>query len=508
MCGIYGHIKMRGTDNSVLVCLDGLKKLEYRGYDSAGIAGISDGKIVSYKSVGHVSNLDQKLKTSPLELEMAIAHTRWATHGGLSETNAHPHIDMSQSVALVHNGIVENYAHLKSKLERKGVVFQSETDTEVIAELVSHYYEFNLLRTMQKVLPELEGSFAIAFIHKDHPGKIIASARRCPLVIGICHETQDVFLSSDTNAFSGKTLDVFYLSDDETAIISPQAVEVFNSHGIKITKPMETLRLIRTNISKEGYEHFMLKEIFEQPITIANALEDRILEDYGMGFFPELSHIKPLLQSTNHILILACGSSYHAGCITAAQMEAFARIPTQVEIASEFRYTNPIVSENTLVIAISQSGETADTLAAVREAKSKGATIIGVCNMSHSTLTREADACLFTRAGPEVSVCSTKAFSSQLALLFLFTITMARMRHMTKEEGKEFIADLKKLPAVVTQVLSQKSIIEKYALRYAGFDHFFFIGRRYMYPTSLEAALKLKEISYINAVGYAAGEMK
>jgi glucosamine--fructose-6-phosphate aminotransferase (isomerizing) len=416
--------------------------------------------------------------------------------------NAHPHLDETASIAIVHNGIIENYSPIRLALSEKGVSFASDTDSEVIAQLISHVYKGDLKEAVQKAASRLHGSFAIAAIHKDHPDEIVVASRENPIVIGI--DSDAIYLASDPNAFMGKSLDVLYLGDDEIAHIRPGDVDVFTSHGQPITKPRERIGFEDSIVSKNGYDHFMLKEIHEQPQTIQRAMDGRLSEEFGTAVFEELGE----LQSITRILILGCGTSWHAGSVARSLLENIARIPTEVEIASEFRYTNPIISENTLVVAISQSGETADTVAAVREAKAKGAHILAMCNVKNSTLTRIADYTLFLNAGPEISVCSTKAFTSQLTLLTLFTLCLARQRHMSKEVGRELIRELKHLPTKVTQVLSQSGAIEDLAYKYSWCDNFCYLGRRYMHPASLEAALKLKEISYINATGYPAGEMK
>ena len=511
MCGIFGYIGPKHPNkkrSSVEFCLKGLRHLEYRGYDSAGIAGIYDGKIESCKTVGRIQVLENAVLEKKLELDLAIAHTRWATHGGLTQENAHPHFDQHSTVALVHNGIIENYYQLKKDLLNQGVEFSSETDSEVIAQIVATEYKGDFLEAVQKSIQKLQGSFAFAIIHKNHPDIMIASAKDCPLIIGIDKLNQEVYVSSDPNAFDNKDLEIIFLKDEELAYIKNDLVTIYNSNGRKIKKTTEKLGVEYQLISKNGYDHYMLKEIFEQPLTIRQTLENRYSEDFGTAFFNDVEITSQEFQSAHHILILGCGTSWHAGCIAASMLENIARIPTQAEIASEFRYTNPIVSENTLVIAISQSGETADTLAAIREVKAKGAKILGICNVKNSSLARESDSCLFLRAGPEISVCSTKAFTSQLALLGLFTLHMARLRHMEKEQGKLFLNHIKNLPSLIESILMQSQVIEKYAKKYSHFEHFFFLGRRYMYQTALEAALKLKEISYTNASGYPAGEMK
>ena len=507
MCGIFGYLGEKGKAKAVSQCMAGLKRLEYRGYDSAGVAGVVEGELKTLKRVGKVASLVEATEKSALQFETAIAHTRWATHGKLTEENAHPHFDQSSSLAIVHNGIIENYYDLKNHLLSHNCSFLSETDSEVIAQMLAHHYRGDLLKSVQKTAPMLKGSFAIAAIHRDHPNTIFATARDCPLVIGRDRKSGEVFVSSDTNAFHGD-LDVFFLKDEEVALVREGSVEVYNPSGKPVKKKAESLGIHAKAVSKEGYEHYMLKEIFEQPTSIKRTIAGRYSDEFGTADLEELAQSNIDLKSVHHTLILGCGTSWHAGCIAASMFEKLARIPTQAEIASEFRYTNPIVSENTLVIAISQSGETADTLAAVREVKAKGAKVIGICNVKNSTLTREADCCLFLNAGPEISVCSTKAFTSQIVLLSLISLHMSRIRHMDKDEGRAFLRNLRKLPRLVENVLLKSKDIEALAKKYAHYENFFFLGRRYMFPTSLEAALKLKEISYLNAIGYPAGEMK
>lgn len=509
MCGIFGYIgkdSLRKT--SVYKCVEGLKKLEYRGYDSAGIAGIFEGSVQFKKIAGRINLLEELLLSSSLDLDCAIGHTRWATHGTPTSENAHPHFDEHKTLALVHNGIIENHHELQLILTKEGVQFSSQTDSEVVAQLIAYYYEGNIIEAVRKTLSQLEGSFAIAVTHKDFPDQIIAAARECPLVIGMCPDRSETFLSSDPNAFARNDLNLLYLGSNEVAILQCERVEVYNSSGMRIERPPEHLTSDPIEISKEGFEHFMLKEIFEQPRSIEQTMLNRFIEEFGTSNFEELTIDSHELKSIHRILILACGTSWHAGCIAAGMLENLARIPVEAEIASEFRYTNPIVSEDTLVIAISQSGETADTIAAVREAKAKGAKILSICNVRHSTLTRESHSCLFLRAGPEISVCSTKAFTSQLTLLSLFTLYLARLSHLGKDEGKKFLSALQNIPGMVSDVLSLHEKIQQLSKKYAHHQHFFFLGRQYMYPTSLEAALKLKEITYLNASGYPAGEMK
>lgn len=503
MCGIFGYV---GKKNSVNIALEGLKRLEYRGYDSAGIAGVRAGQLFACKEVGKVAILEKVLEKSDITLDVAIAHTRWATHGKPSELNAHPHFDTEHSLALVHNGIVENHEALRQHLAQKGVKFESETDTEVIAHLIRSFYEGDILKAVQKTVPLLEGSFAIALVHKDFPEQIIAVAHESPLVIGIGMD--EAFISSDSHAFLSYTREVVFLSNSEIAVITPKKLEIFNTALEQIQKEPEFLSIETEEISKKGYQHFTLKEINEQPQSIRNALLSRYLEDYGTAVFEELTFDVNELLSIQRIMILACGTSWHAGCVGSYLIEDMARIPVQVEISSEFRYKNPIVPPGTFVIAVSQSGETADTIAALRELKAKGAKVLGICNVHGSTLARECDCTVFLKAGPEIGVCSTKAFVSQVVVFSLFSLLMARMRHMSKTDGQEFIQGLKVLPEQVQKVLNQVDHIQSLAQKYSKYDNFFYLGRRYMFPTALEGALKLKEISYINANGYPAGEMK
>lgn len=507
MCGIFGYIS-KESSQTLKTCLDGLKLLEYRGYDSAGIAGVYRGELHCFKEKGNISSLEKILENKMMPLELAIGHTRWATHGKPSKANAHPHFDHSGSIAVVHNGILENHNSLREMLKAKGFIFKSDTDSEVIAQLISHFYEGDFLSSVQKALTLMHGFWGIAVIHKNHPGQIIATAKENPIVIGMNQRQHEAFVSSDLHAFNHRDLDFYFLKNHEVAVISKDKVDIFDETSTILTKVPEQLEIPKFNLSKNGFDHYMLKEIFEQPQTIYGAFHGRLIQDYGTAEFDNFSLTSNELMAVRRILILGCGTSWHAGCIAASQLENIARIPTQAEIASEFRYKNPIISEDTLVIAISQSGETLDTLAAVREAKSKGAKVLSICNVANSALIRETDASILLRAGPEISVCSTKAFTSQLTVLSLFTLLMARLRHMSKEAGISFLSEIRRLPEQVETVLSSHKQIEMLAKKYAHYKNFFFLGRHYMFPASLEGALKLKEISYCNAVGYPAGEMK
>lgn len=486
--------------------LKGLKKLEYRGYDSAGIGGVKNGKIYFCKEVGKISALEKEVRASDLELDIAIGHTRWATHGVPNKINAHPHLDQNQTLALVHNGIIENYEKLRASLKEQGTQFLTDTDTEVIAQLLGKLYKGNLLKAVQDTVELIEGAYAIALVHRDYPNTIVAFANQAPLAIGIGDD--EVFVSSDINAFAGQSKEVIYLSNSEIAVVNQEKVEIFDKFRKQIDKQPEKFSLLASEQTKEGFEHYTLKEIHEQPLSIRNALRSRLLEDYGTVVFNEDNFKTNELLGVQRILLLGCGTSLHAGQIGSYLLEDLARLPSQAEISSEFRYKNPIIPNGTYVIAISQSGETADTLAAIREVKAKGAKVLSICNVYGSSIMRESDATILLHAGPEIGVCSTKAFTSQVTVLSLLTILLARMRHMSKQEGQDLLRAIAYLPEQVQMVLDTAPRIAEVAKKYAGYDNFFFIGRRYMYPSALEGALKLKEISYINANGYPAGEMK
>lgn len=496
MCGIYGYI---GKRDPLQMCLAGLEQLEYRGYDSTGIAGISAGKISFCKKAGKLSNLKRELSFKHLEL--AIGHTRWATHGAVTDENAHPHLDDTESLAVVHNGIIENYAELRKQLKTEGVSFASETDTEVIVQLIRKYYQGDLLAAVQRVLSLLSGHLAIAVIHKNHPRQIIAAAQNCPLAVGTDEACTESIVSSDPSAFHGAPFNVLFLQGGETANVQQGTIDVYNSQLKKIRKKTE--RLGQTNYtppSKDGFAHFMLKEIHEQP--------DILQKTFSHLEFESLKISGDEFKRYQRIWLLGCGTSAHAGAIGAMYFEELAKIPASCDIASEARYRISLLAPDTLVIAISQSGETADTLAALREVKAQGSKVLALCNVKNSSLMREADASILLEAGPEVSVCSTKAFTSQIAIFALLALHMAKLRNIRDEKIGKMKAMLPIVSEQVEQVLKQSTELRRLANKYARYDDFFFMGRRYMYTTCLEAALKLKEISYVNANGYPAGELK
>ncbi|MDX8431649.1 MAG: glutamine--fructose-6-phosphate transaminase (isomerizing) [Candidatus Algichlamydia australiensis] len=490
MCGILGYVGKRRS-SSVALCLEGLRKLEYRGYDSAGIAGVKNGKLEFRKEKGKIAVLDQLLKSSPLEVDVAIGHTRWATHGKPSQSNAHPHFDENSSVAIVHNGIIENHLEIRKELEEAGVKFYSETDSEVIAQLIAHHYSDDLQKAVIAAMQKLRGAFAIAVLHKDHPDEILAIAKESPLVIA--REDEEIFIASDPHAIDLEKMELFFLHEGEGARLARDGLSFFDATGALIEKKGKLFCPKNEKISKGGYEHFMLKEIFEQPLSLTQAIAGRIQGE--KVFFEELNFP---LDNIENVIILACGSSWHAGLVACNLIEEMARIPAKAVVASEFRYSNPLVDKKSLVVAISQSGETADTLAAVRLAKSRGAKILGICNVPYCTLVREADSTLMLRAGPEISVCSTKAFTAQLAVLTLLTCKLS---------GK-VLHEIDRIPKLADSVLQLNSQIRAIAKKYAKYESFFFLGRQAMFEASLEAALKLKEISYLQASAYPGGEMK
>lgn len=507
MCGIFGYI---GNQKATLVCLDGLKKLEYRGYDSAGIAGVDNNQILVCKELGKISALENAVQNRDFQFKSAIAHTRWATHGKPSKENAHPHLDQKKSVAVVHNGVIENYATIKDDLiQKQHVIFSSETDTEVIPHLIASYYKGDLLHASMEAFKLLEGSFALAIIHKDHPDQIVAVAEQSPLIVGYSPKTQESFLASDPNALPSRDLDIYYLVDGEVALLDKGKVpSFFDKEGRSITKKGQHPFVTESETSKGKFEHFMLKEIFEQALTVRSAMKGRYQEERKSVYFEEFAFDPSELKTINQIVLVACGTSYYAAMIAAYLLESIAGISAKAEIASEYRYKNPVLLPNTLVIALSQSGETADTIAAVRNVKGQAARTLALCNVPGSSLTREVDTTIYLHAGSEIAVASTKTFTSQVIVLYLLTLLLAQQRNLNPVTATLMFKRLYDLPIHVEQVLSNASEIEKLAKKYAHYEDFFFLGRSTLYPTALEAALKLKEIAYVDAQGYPAGEMK
>ncbi len=503
MCGIVCYV---GKKSAKPILLNGLKQLEYRGYDSAGIA-IQNGAMVSrYRSVGKIAELERKLNGLALPGTVGIAHTRWATHGEPSEKNAHPHADQEEKVFVIHNGIIENYQNLKKKLEKQGVVFTSETDTEVIAHLISFNFDGDLAEAVRKTMGELEGTFGIAVLHRNIPGQIVVARRGSPLIIGIGDDGH--FAASDVSAMVRYTDRVVHMQDNELAVLTVDDFSISTAQAKTVTRDTEKVEWRAEDAELNGFPHYMLKEIYEQPETIRNAIRGRLEPGEGV---PKLGGIMPVwdrLKHCKHLVIVACGTSYYAGCVGRYVFEKLTEVDVEVELASEFRYRKLNFPPNTFILAISQSGETADTLAAIREAKRKGAGLLGIVNVVGSSISRETDAGVYNHAGPEIGVASTKIFTSQLTILTLMALLIGRHQKLSLTEGVEAIRAIQALPEQVQQVLSQAHHIEAIAEKYYKSNNWLFLGRKYNFPIAMEGALKLKEISYIHAEGYAAGEMK
>jgi len=505
MCGIVGYI---GGKNAVPILIDGLKKLEYRGYDSAGLAFFRDGKIEVRRSAGKLRNLEASIEGQGLESHVGIGHTRWATHGRPSEENAHPH--RAGKLVVVHNGIIENYLALKEELVGKGHTFTSETDTEVIAHLIEEYTKKGdgLVKATRRALKELKGAYAIGAIKEDEPGILVAARSGCPLVVGLGRH--EYFIASDLPAILSHTKDAIYIDDQEMAVLSPEGVEVTDLKGKPRQKEISKVLWNPVMAEKGGYKHFMLKEIYEQPRAITDTFRGRISLDTGHIYLEEIGLSDAALKKIKKVMFVACGTSWHASLVGKFMLEEMARMPSEVDIASEFRYRNPIVDKSTLLVAVTQSGETADTLAAMREAKKLGARTVAICNVVGSTASRESDGVVYTHAGPEIGVASTKAFTAQLTALFLLALKLGQARGVLEPEAvKRYIEGLVKVPAQAEKLLLDvEEGIVKVAKKFFRHRDFLYLGRGYNYPVALEGALKLKEISYIHAEGYPAGEMK
>lgn len=503
MCGIVGYI---GKEEAAPILLDGLSKLEYRGYDSAGIA-VFDGESINVaKTKGRLKVLSELTHDGRmLPGTLGIGHTRWATHGSPSDTNAHPHLNSEETIVVVHNGIIENYLKLKKKLESKGYRFVSETDTEVIAHLLDYYYRGNPLEAVTKIIHRMEGSYALGIIFKDHPNELYAVRKDSPLIVG--HTDGGSIIASDVPAVLKYTRDVYFIENEEIVRLTEQNMEFFTVDEEPLKKEPVHIDWDANAAEKGGYEHFMLKEMYEQPKAIADTFSPRIKD--GRIEIEELGMDDEAIRAVKKIVIVACGSAYHTGMTSKYIFEGMARIPVEVDLASEFRYRDPILTDGTLVIVISQSGETADSLAALREAKEKGCKVLGIVNVVGSSIAREADNVMYTWAGPEIAVATTKAYSCQLIALYLLAMKFAHVRGTISEgELAEMIEDLKKLPAQVEMLLNNKDRIQKFANRYLAAKSIFFIGRGIDYAISMEGSLKLKEVSYIHSEAYAAGELK
>lgn len=512
MCGIIGYV---GHQKAKPILMEGLKRLEYRGYDSAGLAVLGNKKIKSVRAVGKVAELEKKIAGSDLEGTIGIAHTRWATHGKPSVANSHPHTDCKNEIFVVHNGIIENYLELKNNLLKKGHKFKSETDTEVIAHLIEDERKKtgDLFEAVQKALFQLMGAYGIAVISKNDPNMIVVAKKGSPLLFGVGEG--EYVVSSDAAAIINHTKQVIYLSDGEVAKITSQGYQVIEMGQGKVKKEMVEINWSQESAQKGGFKHFMLKEIHEQPQAIESAIQgrvDKFIKEGSqipiLGGLAPTSEVKDRLAKIKRIIIVSCGTSYYSGLVGEYMIEEYTGIPVEVETASEFRYRKPVLDETTAVLAISQSGETADTLEAIREGKLKGALTLGIVNVVGSTISRETDAGVYNHAGPEIGVASTKAFTSQLSILALVTLSLGRQRQMSFVMGRRIAEELKRIPGLIKKILKKEEEIKLIAKKYGKYENWLYLGRKYNFPIAMEGALKLKEISYVHAEGYAAGEMK
>jgi len=505
MCGIIGYI---GSKPVVPVLLDGLRRMEYRGYDSAGVAVVSPEGITLRRSAGKLANLEQAIRVEPVEGLYGVGHTRWATHGRPTEENAHPHRDCTGKIVVVHNGIIENYLELKKELQSQGHEFKTETDTEIVAHLVEREMQGDgLENAVRRALTYMRGMFAIVLVSVEDPEKIVAVRNGPPIVIGLGKE--EFFVASDIPAILAHTRDVVFLGDEEMAIITRSGVQFTDYQGRAVSKTTQRVLWDPIAAEKGGHKHFMLKEIFEQPTAARDTILGRVSLDRGQIFLEDLNISEETLRASQKVSIIACGTSWHAGLVGKYLIEALAQVPVEVDYGSEYRYRNPIVASNELAIVITQSGETADTLAALREAKRKGARSIAICNVVGSMATREAEGTVYTHAGPEIGVASTKAFTSQLVALQLLALYMAQVRGTLSSTAiRNHISELLQMPQILEQAIKASGVMEKVAERFYNRSDFLFLGRGINYPIALEGALKLKEISYIHAEGYPAGEMK
>lgn len=502
MCGIVGYI---GEKNCIPILVEGLKRLEYRGYDSSGISIIYRNSLKTYKKAGKIITMESSLPSN-ISSKIGIAHTRWATHGAANDLNAHPHISQNNKISIVHNGIIENYSYLKKKLQQEGFSLKTETDSEVIALLIEKYYKNNFEDAFHKALFQLEGAYGIVAMCMDQPEYLMVARKSSPLILGI--GDGETFIASDANAFLGFTKQVVYLEDYEIARVERKKFIARDFRLSEISKQIDTIDFELSQMEKGDYSHFMIKEIFEQPESIGRAFAGRILENIGTSKLGGLNLSKQELFNLERVGIIACGTSYHAGLVGAYAIEELARVCTSVEISSEMRYKNPIMEKNKMFFAISQSGETIDTLFAMREAQRKGAKVLGLCNVVGSTIARESDGGVYVRSGLEVAVASTKAFTSQLTVLYLFAILMGRMRDLSLQTGQELLVELQKIPGKISEILASAKEIEDVAEKYIKMNNFLFLGRGISYPVALEGALKLKEISYLHSEGIPGGEIK
>jgi len=505
MCGIVGYI---GAKQAYPILMEGLKRLEYRGYDSAGIAlqQDHDGRLMVVKAKGRIAVLEAILKDHNVGGTLGVAHTRWATHGAPNDVNAHPHTDMSGKLAVVHNGIVENWSSLRQLLEQEGVTFKSDTDTEVLAHLFAKHYRGDLEKAVQQGLQEVRGAYGIAVIHAEQPDVMVVARNGSPLIVGIGEG--EYIVASDASAIIEHTTNVIYLEDREMATLRRSGIRTATIDAVPTVKEVQQVEWSLEQIEKKGYEHFMLKEITEQPESLADTLRGRLDAESGEVILGGLRDVAKQLTHARRVVLTACGTAWHAGLVGEYLFEDLARAPTEVDYASEFRYRNPIIDEGTIVIAISQSGETADTLAAIREAKLKGALALGIVNVVGSSVARETDAGVYLHCGPEIGVASTKAFTSQLEVLIMMAMYLGRRRHLAPYQAREIIKNLQAIPEKVRHVLALNDQVREVAAQYKDCPNWLYLGRGYNYPVALEGALKLKEISYVHAEGLPAAEMK
>ncbi|MGE3535843.1 MAG: glutamine--fructose-6-phosphate transaminase (isomerizing) [Candidatus Tectimicrobiota bacterium] len=503
MCGIIGYV---GSKHAVPILVEGLHRLEYRGYDSAGIAVIEDGELCRVRMQGKVKSLAAQLAERPLESTIGMGHTRWATHGRPSETNAHPHASTDERVMVVHNGIIENYQILREQLHARGYRFTSETDTEVVAHLIEDEYTGDLTQAVKRALRKVTGTYGLVVMHANHPQELVAARRGSPMVLGVGEN--EMLLASDVSAFLRLTDRVIYLEDDDIVTIRANEYIIDTLADKLVEREAERVEWQPDAVELNGFPHYMLKEIFEQPETITNALRGRLISSEGIAHLGGLDKVIDLLKDAQHLVIVSCGTSYYAGLYARYVFERLTDLVVEVEIASEMRYRKTNIRPGTVVIGISQSGETADTIAAMHEAARKGALLLGLVNVVGSTISRITEAGVYNHGGPEIGVASTKIFTSQCVILVMVALLLGRFKHLSVTDGMEIVAGLERLPAQINAVLKQADYIRSLAAQYAHYDNFLFIGRKYNYPVALEGALKLKEISYIHAEGCAAGEMK
>jgi glucosamine--fructose-6-phosphate aminotransferase (isomerizing) len=503
VCGIVGYV---GHRDAAPLLLDGLLRLEYRGYDSAGLATVHDGQLLVQKAAGRIADLQDRLGDTVPPGAIGLAHTRWATHGAPNDRNAHPHTDCTGSLAVVHNGVIENASVLRGLLEQQGHTFRSDTDTEILAHLIEEVLDGSLSDAVGAAVQQIDGAYGIAVLSVSEPEMLVAARRGSPLVLGL--GTDEHLIASDVAAVLEHTRDVVYLDDDEIAVVRADSYEILDRDNSQIEKLVSTIDWDLETIERGGYAHFMLKEIMEQPESIRNALRGRLIEREGTAKLDGLNIPDRQLRHVDRIVLTGCGTSWHAALIGEYMLEELVRLPVEVEYASEFRYRDPVLTERTLVIGISQSGETADTLAALREAKARGARTLGIVNAVGSTIAREVDGGIYLHAGPEIGVASTKAFTCQVVALALLTLRLGRLRELSQRQGQAFIRALEQLPDQVSDVLARSSEIEQIAAAFMRAQNALYLGRGYNFPVALEGALKLKEISYIHAEGYPAAEMK